>query len=235
MERKRILKRLYLSENFPDRYLYGNYKDGVQAGGRISYVKLFSAIALFILAIACIYLSIHGQYFPTNKRSRNKKSSRSRQGNSDPSVSRQIHIDEFFISTSRSIIDLSFTSGIQFDRQAALVFEFSGRIILTVVSIALATGIIAGSYPALYISGFKPALILKGNVKTSIGELWMRKGLVIFQFTLSVILIAAVLIVYKQVNYIQTKNLGYNRDNIIDFTIPLENDSSSFVYPRQVL
>lgn len=57
----------------------------------------------------------------------------------------------------------------------------------------------------------------------------MRKGLVIFQFTLSVIAIAAVLIVYKQVNYIQTKNLGYNRDNIIDFTIPLENDSSSFV------
>ena len=108
-----------------------------------------------------------------------------------------------------------------------LVFEFSGRVILTVLSIALITGIIAGSYPALYISGFKPALILKGSVKTSIGELWMRKGLVIFQFTLSVIAIAAVLIVYKQVNYIQTKNLGYNRDNIIDFTIPLEKDSAS--------
>ena len=109
-----------------------------------------------------------------------------------------------------------------------LVFDFSGRIVLTVIGIALVTGVFAGSYPALYISGFRPALILKGNVRTSIGELWMRKGLVIFQFTLSVIAIVAVLIVYKQVNYIQTKNLGYNRDNIINFTIPLENDSVSF-------
>jgi len=68
---------------------------------------------------------------------------------------------------------------------------------------------------------------LKGKLRTSIGELWMRKGLVTFQFTLSVISIATVLIVYRQINFIQTKNLGYNRDNIIDFAIPLEMDSTA--------
>jgi len=73
------------------------------------------------------------------------------------------------------------------------------------------------SYPALYLSGLIPQTVLKGKLNTSLGEVWARKGLVVFQFALSVVLIVAVVVVYKQIEYIQTKNLGYDRDNIIRF------------------
>src|SRR5688500_1394227 len=69
--------------------------------------------------------------------------------------------------------------------------------ILAILAITIITGLISGSYPAVYLSGFKPALILKGKLNAFVGELLARKGLVVFQFTLSVILIVSVLIVYK--------------------------------------
>jgi putative ABC transport system permease protein len=222
-------KKTLFVRKFSDRYLYGTYKDGVQAGGRISYVKLFSAIALFILAIACInFMNLS----TANATRRIKEVGIKKVVGAGRSTLVLQYLGESILMSFLSVlfaILLIYLLLPEFNSITGknLVFDFSGRIILTVLSIALVTGIIAGSYPALYISGFKPAMILKGNVKTSIGELWMRKGLVIFQFSLSVIAIVAVLIVYKQVNYIQTKNLGYNRDNIIDFTIPLENDSVS--------
>ncbi|MGH2649205.1 MAG: ABC transporter permease, partial [Ginsengibacter sp.] len=78
--------------------------------------------------------------------------------------------------------------------------------------------LIAGSYPALYLSRFKPVSILKGKLITSSGESWIRKGLVVFQFTISVVLIVAVIIVYQQMKLIQTTNLGYNKDNILSFS-----------------
>jgi ABC-type antimicrobial peptide transport system permease subunit len=99
-----------------------------------------------------------------------------------------------------------------------LSLNISGNALLSFLGITLLTGIIAGSYPALYLSGFNPVSILKGKFgSNSNGELWLRKGLVIFQFTLSAILIAAVLVVYMQMGFIQSKNLGYNKDNLIYF------------------
>ncbi len=76
---------------------------------------------------------------------------------------------------------------------------------------------LAGSYPALYLSGFNPSAVLKGKINSSLGELWARKGLVIFQFALSVIFIVSVVVVYKQVEFIQSKSLGYDKENVIYF------------------
>jgi ABC-type antimicrobial peptide transport system permease subunit len=88
---------------------------------------------------------------------------------------------------------------------------------LAMLTIALVTSVLSGSYPALYLSGFKPAVILRGKIKTSLSELAIRKGLVIFQFTLSAAFIVSVLVIYQQMRLVQTKNLGYNRDHILYF------------------
>jgi ABC-type antimicrobial peptide transport system permease subunit len=93
------------------------------------------------------------------------------------------------------------------------------EILLSLVAIIIFTGVVAGSYPALYLSGFKPAAVLKGEVRGSFGELWARKGLVVFQFSLSVILIVSVIVLYKQIEFVQNKNLGYKKDNLIHFPI----------------
>lgn len=83
-----------------------------------------------------------------------------------------------------------------------LTLDLTANLVISLFTIAAFTGLVAGSYPAIYLSGFNPVVVLKGRLKNSVGEKLARKGLVVFQFTLSVILIVAVLVVYKQMEYI---------------------------------
>jgi len=86
----------------------------------------------------------------------------------------------------------------------------------------LMVGFVAGSYPALYLSSLNPIRVLKGRLKFTWRSIFFRKGLVVFQFTLSVLLIVGMIVIYRQLNYIQKKNIGYDRENLI--YIPLEGD-----------
>ena len=85
------------------------------------------------------------------------------------------------------------------------------------LSATIITGLVSGSYPAFYLSGFNAVSVLKGKLKNSVGELLARKGLVVFQFMISLVLIISVMIIYKQVSYVQAKNLGYDKANIVYF------------------
>ncbi|RYE56077.1 MAG: ABC transporter permease [Sphingobacteriales bacterium] len=214
---------------FSDKHLYGQYTNGIQSGGRIAYVKLFGLVAVFILLIACINF----MNLSTAKAARRLKEVgiQKTMGASRLRLAFQYLGESVFLSFLSLILAIVFISLLlpAFNNITgkSLSFEFSPVLCLTIGSITLITGVLAGSYPALYISGFKPVAVLKGNIKTSLAELWTRKGLVVFQFALSIFAIAAVLIIYRQINFIQSKNLGYNRDNVVHFEIPFEMDSSS--------
>lgn len=207
-------------QRYSERYLFNHYENGIQAGGRIEYVKLFSIIAIFILVIACINF----MNLSTAKASRRIKEVGIKKV---VGAGRRTLILQY-MGESLVMAFLSLIIGILFVFLLLPAFKeitgkdlhlhFNTSIIISIISITAITGFIAGSYPALYLSGFKPALVLKGKFTTSASESWIRKGLVVFQFTVSVVLIISVLVIYKQMNLIQNKNLGYNKDNIISFS-----------------
>ncbi len=208
---------------FSSHYLFGHYENGQQAGGRIEYVRLFSIIAIFILVIACINF----MNLSTARASRRAKEVGIRKS---IGAQRQSLIFQY-LSESMTTAFLSLVLALsvvwlllpQFnvmtDKNISIDFG-DVQLMLLIVALTVFTGLLAGSYPAIFLSGFKPAAVLKGIVKGSWGELWARKGLVVFQFFLSVVLIASVLVIYKQVEFVQSKNLGYNKDHLIQ--IPIE-------------
>ena len=103
------------------------------------------------------------------------------------------------------------------DKHIELVFDF--KFLASVFGVLMFTGLLAGSYPALYLSGFNTIRILKGEMRGSIGELWARRGLVVFQFAMSVVLIVSVMVIYEQIQYVQNKNLGYDNENVVMFEV----------------
>jgi ABC-type antimicrobial peptide transport system permease subunit len=101
-----------------------------------------------------------------------------------------------------------------------LNLTFDAQLMLTALGVAVVTGLLSGSYPAFYLSGFKAACVLKGRVHTLVGDVRARKALVIFQFVISVILIISVWVIYRQMEFVHSKNLGYTRHHIIYFDTP---------------
>ncbi len=205
--------------SFNNLYLYGSYENGVQSGGRIEYVRLFSIIAVFILVIACINF----MNLSTARAAKRSKEVGIRKtiGAGRPMLFVQ-YIGEStlvsFLSLVFSIVIVAlFIPTFNEITSKEIVFVLSGEILLAAAIITVVTGLLAGSYPAYYLSNFRPVQVLKGDIRTTWGELWARRGLVVFQFTLSIILIISVVTVYNQIQYVQTKNLGYSRDNIVYF------------------
>ena len=206
---------------FSQDYLYGNYENGVQSGGRIEYVRLFSIIAAIILFIACInFVNLS-----TATASRRLKEIGIKK---TVGAKRNAFVFQLLSeSVLMALIAMGFALLIvvlflpQFNGVVGkqLTLSFNINLITAIFSIALFTGIIAGIFPALYLSGFNSVTILKGKLNSSTGELWTRKGLVVVQFTLSIILIVSVLVVFRQVEFVQNQNLGYERDNIVHFKV----------------
>jgi len=209
---------LFLKQ-YSENYLYGLYENGVLTGGRISYVRLFSLIAIFVVVIACINF----MNLTTAKASRRIKEVGIRKASG---ANRTTLVFQYmgesmlmaFMSLMVAIlmVDLFLPQFNQITGKQ-LTIRFDTTILTAFVAITFFTGLIAGSYPALYLSGFSPATVLRSKYNSSTGEQWARKGLVVFQFVLSIIFIVSVVVVYRQIEYVQTKNLGYNKDNIIYF------------------
>jgi len=224
---------------YADQYLHGKYKNGVQSGGRIEYVHLFSIIALFILSIACINF----MNLTTARTSRRVKEIGVKKavGASRKALIYQ-HLSESvtmtFISLVLAIVFVELLLP-QFNLITGkhLTLTPAPKLILSIAGITFFTGLLSGSYPAFYLSGFSPAFVLKGKLSTSVSELFVRKGLVIFQFVLSVILIVSVLVVYKQIEFVQGQNLGYDKDHIVYFDLEgkvSENQDAFFAEVKNI-
>ncbi|MDH5604166.1 MAG: FtsX-like permease family protein, partial [Cyclobacteriaceae bacterium] len=207
-------------QQYDTRYLHGKYDNGIQAGGRIEYVRLFSVIAFFVLLIACINF----MNLSTARASRRAKEIGVKKivGAYRESLILQFLMESVLIATCSLIVALAavwlFLPEFNDITGKHIAFTFSADFLLAMGVITLFTGLVAGSYPALYLSGFNPLKVIKGQTRGSIGELMARRGLVVFQFFLSILMIVGVLIVYNQINYVQNKNLGYNKDNLIKFS-----------------
>ncbi len=208
---------------YADLYLYASYKNGEQSGGRIEYVKLFSLIALFIVIIACINF----MNLSTARASRRlKEIGVKKVVGADRKTLISQHMGEtLLISYASLLIAIAIVAIFlpQFNQITGkhLAIYLDKTLIVSGIAIALFTGILAGSYPALYLSGLNPVAIQNGRIfnksKTSARELGIRKGLVVFQFIASVALIVSVIVIYRQMEYVQSKNLGFDRNNVIRF------------------
>lgn len=203
-------------------YLHGNFENGVSTGGRIDYVHLFSIIAIFMLVIACInFINLS-----TAKATRRTKEVGIKKvvGAGRGELVVQYLGESMLLACLALILAVGFVylllPAFNNITGKTLRLVFDGRLMVVLLGLTLFTGLVAGSYPALYLSGFNPGLVLKGRTGGNGRELLARKGLVVFQFTLSVTLIVAVMAVYKQIRYVQDRNLGFNKEHVV--TIPLE-------------
>jgi putative ABC transport system permease protein len=204
-------------QRYSDLYLYSHYENGKQSGGRIDYVILFSVIALVILSIACVnFMNLStAQALRRIKEVGIKKTI---------GVQRRTliwqHLSESMLMSVISLVVaaiLVFLFLPQFNDITGkqLSLAQSGEVFFGAIVVVILTGLISGSYPAFYLSGFRPAVVLKGKLNTSLGEVFVRKGLVIFQFCISILMIAGVVIVYRQLDFVQSKKLGYEKENVI--------------------
>ncbi|MGC4035886.1 MAG: ABC transporter permease [Chitinophagaceae bacterium] len=202
---------------FSNLYLHNNYNGNVQNGGRIEYVKLFSLLAIFVMVIACINF----MNLSTAKAARRFKEVGIKKvvGAERKQLVFQFLTESLLLTSCAMIFAIVIAVLLipAFNQITGkhISLHFTPQIVIALVSIALLTGLIAGSYPALYISKFNPLSILKGKLNTSTAELLSRKGLVVFQFTLSTVLIVAVLIIYQQIQFIQNADPGYKKDNVL--------------------
>ena len=210
---------------YPEKYLHSTFKDGRIDGGRIEYVRLFTGVAIFILLIACINF-MNLSTAQSAKRAR-EVGLRKVIGAARSSLILQFIGEALLITGFSVLVALALTDALlpAFNeltgKQLSLPLSdpaFAG----TLLAIGVATALVAGSYPALFLSSLQPVKVLKSTLKFDWKAIVLRKGLVVFQFTLSIVLIIGMMVVRRQVNYIQTKNLGYDRDGLV--YIPIEGE-----------
>jgi putative ABC transport system permease protein len=216
-----------MMQRYSDTYLYNRYEGGRPVGGRIEYVRLFTVIAIVILVIACINFMNLSTARATRrlKEVGVKKAVGARRG----ALAGQFLVESISLATMSALLAVfivwllmpSFNSL----TGKHLVLMFEPEFISYALLIVAITGFISGSYPALYLSKFRAGEVLKGKIRNSLGELIARKGLVMFQYAMSFMLIVGVIIIYKQIEFVQSMNLGYNREHVIHFDMEIEPSS----------
>jgi putative ABC transport system permease protein len=218
--------------------LYNDFKDGMQTGdGRIKQVHMLSLIAWIILLIACINfmnLATAGSQQRAKEVGVRKVLGAARKGLVIQFISEAL-LMSMLAAIVAIIIIICFLPAYNLLMQKNLSLDPRNSVqIPALLIIALICGLVAGSYPAIYLSSFKPILVLKGLKMKAGSAVWIRKGLVVLQFTVSVIFIISTIIVYQQLQHVKDRDLGFDKDNLIQVDMQ-HNMATVFPLIRQDL
>jgi putative ABC transport system permease protein len=199
-------------------HLESDIKDGKNIGGAIEYVNLFTIIAIIILLIACINF-MNLSTARSEKRAK-EVGIRKTLGSSKKQLVVQFFIESMILTIAAFLLSIVAVYLIMpafnllVNKQLAISFSdpvfWSGACIIVIF-----TGVVAGSYPALYLSSFKPVKVLKGTIAIGKSAVLPRHILVISQFVTSILLISATIIVYQQIQHVKNRDIGYNPNNLI--------------------
>jgi len=205
------------------------YSSGLQVDlpmhGNAQYVNIFFVVAIFILVVACINF----MNLATARSARRAKEVGLRKVVG--AVRRQLIwqflgesllISFFSLLAAIGLVFLLLPLFNQLAGKTLAIHLWDGKIWLGLLGIAVVTGLFSGSYPALFLSGFQPVKVLKGNLRTLGGNRLFRNGLVVAQFVVSIVLLVGTVVVYNQLTYIKHKNLGFDRENLL--YMPMKGD-----------
>lgn len=211
----------------PDIHLYGHAEKELSANSDISYVIMFSAVALFVLIIACFnYMNL-----ATAKSTRRSREVGLRKvlGATRENIFKQFMGESFTMTIismviALGIVDIFLPEFNRFsDMELRLDLFANVPLLVLILAVMVIVGFLSGTYPAVFMSKFSPIKSLKGNAITAGGNktsLYLRRGLVLAQFTISIFLIIGILTVNKQLQYIQDKKLGFNKEQILVVQLP---------------
>jgi len=214
-------------------HLDQDVKNNVTPGGSVTYLYILGSIALFTLLIACINFM-------------NLATARSAKRSSEVGIRKVLGAEKKFLvaqflgeailmSLGAFVLALLLTEwflplfNAVSGKDLSLSLNGNGILLTGFAVLSLVTGLVAGSYPAFYLSSFKPARVLKGRFSNSLSAVMLRKILVVFQFVISVVLIIASLVIARQMAYLRAADLGFRQNQ--QLVIPLRSDQAKKIYP----
>ncbi|HEX5168660.1 MAG TPA: ABC transporter permease [Cyclobacteriaceae bacterium] len=209
----------YYAQALTDIHLKSKLKWELGTNGDYSYVRILSTIALFTILLAAInYVNL-----VTAQSARRAKEIGVRKvsGAVKSVLVKQFLIESLIMATVATVISVAVVESILplfadlFNSTLSFFDPQNINVLLMVLGVGLATGILAGLYPAFYLSSFQPVKVLKGSLTGFGGDSFLRKGLVTFQFVISTVLIIGTVVISGQVSFIRNKKLGFSKDNIL--------------------
>jgi putative ABC transport system permease protein len=219
----------------PSIHLSSHTNNEFEPGGNAMYVYIFGGIAIFMLIVACINF-INLSTAGASKRAKEV-------GVRKVAGSRRLQLVGQFLSESILISLIALIIAIAlvklalpaFNEIAGKQLSLSTRPLLAFIALGLLVGAVAGVYPAFYLSSFKPVAVLKGKLTGNNKSFGLRSGLVVFQFFISVGLIIGTIVVYHQMQFIQNKNLGYDKNQLIVISNSYLLGKNEHVFEQEML
>lgn len=210
---------VYDLQALPDIHLYSDLTGEFKANGSITYVYIFSGLAAFILLLACINFM---NLATARSAGRAKEVGiRKTLGSVKSQLTVQFLLESVLLSLFAFLIALLLV-----ELTLPWFSELSGRaldssyisnpmLVLVIAAVVVGTGLLAGSYPAFLLSSFRPVRVLKGTFSEKAGHSILRKSLVVFQFTISLVILIGLLVMNKQMDYINNRSLGFEKDQVV--------------------